>query len=302
MEVNQVKEEAIGKWPGILSSLGIEVGDGKHCACPMCGGKDRFRFDDKDGAGTYICNQCGAGDGFSLIMKVLNASFIEACKEVGEIVGTVERTAILPEPKTSPDILRKLFKSSKPIKAGDPVAAYLKNRGLKAGPAMLRYCPKCWESETKMDQNAMLAVFSLPDGEAVTIQRIYIKDGKKLDIESPKKTMTPLKPMTGGSVRLYEYFKGTLGVAEGIETAIAVHEMYMIPVWATLSATLMESFVPPKGVEKVEIFADNDDNYTGQKAAFTLANRLWVKDGVKAYVETSKCGDFLEDLIETGEI
>jgi putative DNA primase/helicase len=41
----------------------------------MCGGKDRFRFDDKEGHGTWICTHCGAGDGFSLLMKVMGIDF-----------------------------------------------------------------------------------------------------------------------------------------------------------------------------------------------------------------------------------
>ncbi|NYY79755.1 hypothetical protein DMH17_06695 [Raoultella planticola] len=36
----------------------------------MCGGADRFRFDDKEGRGTWFCNQCGAGDGLKLVEKV----------------------------------------------------------------------------------------------------------------------------------------------------------------------------------------------------------------------------------------
>ncbi|WP_245911073.1 primase-helicase zinc-binding domain-containing protein [Neisseria iguanae] len=38
-------------------------------------GKDRFRYDDLDGQGTFFCNQYGAGDGFSLIMHYLNCDF-----------------------------------------------------------------------------------------------------------------------------------------------------------------------------------------------------------------------------------
>ena len=55
-----------------MAALGIEIGTGKHTSCPACGGKDRFRFDDKQGDGTFYCNQCGAGNGFQLIMNVLN--------------------------------------------------------------------------------------------------------------------------------------------------------------------------------------------------------------------------------------
>jgi len=68
-------KEAVGRWPGIFAQLGVDVGTGKHKACPICGGKDRFRFDDKDGEGTYFCNQCGAGDGWNLLQKVIGMNF-----------------------------------------------------------------------------------------------------------------------------------------------------------------------------------------------------------------------------------
>jgi hypothetical protein len=44
---------------------GCEGHKNRHQACPVCGGSDRFRFDDKEGRGTWFCNQCGAGDGLA---------------------------------------------------------------------------------------------------------------------------------------------------------------------------------------------------------------------------------------------
>ena len=63
-----------GNWRAVLSALGIpaKLLDGRHHPCPGCGGKDRFRFDDKDGRGTWICGQGGgkplAGDAFELLV------------------------------------------------------------------------------------------------------------------------------------------------------------------------------------------------------------------------------------------
>ena len=45
MKINEITTQAVGKWQSIFSSLGIDVGNGKHCPCPVCGGKDRFRFE-----------------------------------------------------------------------------------------------------------------------------------------------------------------------------------------------------------------------------------------------------------------
>ena len=69
-----------------------------------------------------------------------------------------------------------------------------------------------------------------------------------------------------------------VGVAEVIETAIAARELFGAPTWATASSTIMESFVPPAGVRRLTIFADNDTSFAGQLAAFTLARRLCALD------------------------
>ena len=297
VDFSEVLREATGKWPGILARFGVGARwDGKHGPCPLCGGTDRFRFDDKEGRGTWICNQCGAGDGIKLLMKSSNIDFKEACISISKVMGMVEKTRVNHEPKITPEKLKEVFMSSKPIEPGDPVAKYLRNRGLSDFPSTLRFCPECWEYETKQNQNAMLAVFSAMDGKAITIHRTFIKKGKKLDIKSPRKIMPSLEKMNGGAVRLYTEEKDTLGIAEGIETAIAVHEMFNITVWAVLSANLMESFRPSPWAKRVEIYADNDATYTGAKAAYTLANRLVVIEKIPATVLMAKANDFLDDL------
>ena len=44
-----VRDVAAGKWHGLLLGFGLSERQlsGKHCPCPICGGNDRFRFDDK---------------------------------------------------------------------------------------------------------------------------------------------------------------------------------------------------------------------------------------------------------------
>lgn len=91
--IREVKLKANGQWQTILSNLGAEVPLNKHTACPHCGGKDRFRFDDKDGNGTFICNQCGSGDGLDLVQRVLGVRVTEAAKAVADIIGIDTRSA-----------------------------------------------------------------------------------------------------------------------------------------------------------------------------------------------------------------
>ena len=87
MKINEITTEAVGKWQSIFNSLGIEVGNGKHCPCPVCGGKDRFRFDNKNGRGTYICNQCGSGDGLELIKNYYHFDSKKASSKVAECLN-----------------------------------------------------------------------------------------------------------------------------------------------------------------------------------------------------------------------
>ena len=63
---------ARGRWKEILAQFGIDPKflTNRHGSCPLCRGKDRFRFDDKDGSGSYFCNQCGPGSGVILIRKL----------------------------------------------------------------------------------------------------------------------------------------------------------------------------------------------------------------------------------------
>ena len=87
MKISEITAQAVGKWDYIFHSLGIEVGNGKHCPCPICGGKDRFRFDNQNGRGTYICNQCGSGDGLELIKNYYHHSTKEASIKVAECLN-----------------------------------------------------------------------------------------------------------------------------------------------------------------------------------------------------------------------
>jgi len=67
--------------------------------------------------------------------------------------------------------------------------------------------------------------------------------------------MPAVKTVRESAIRLFEP-TDDVGVAEVIETAIAARELFGAPPWATISATIMESFVPPAGVRRLTIFAD----------------------------------------------
>lgn len=299
MNIESLKSETYGKWPGIYSNLGIEVGKGEHRPCPVCGGKDRFRFDDKNGTGEYICGQCGSGDGFSLIMKALNKDLPWVINTVSDMVGVIKSEPVDTSSKPDPRLLlNKVWKSSTQLTGSDPVSKYLHSRGLNLRPNDVRFCPKCYESQTKKEMFAMIAMVRDPSGKPVSLHRTYLsEDFKKADIESPKKLMTPSGEMKGSAIRLFNpgelfFDKETLGIAEGIETAIDCAQQFKVATWACISAPIMLNFIPPKEYRKIIVFGDNDQNYTGQKVAYTLANYLYLKDFIVDVKIPEQVGDW----------
>jgi putative DNA primase/helicase len=53
----------------------------------MCGGSDRFRCDDKRGEGTWICSQCGAGNGFMLVEQYTGLDVYDTNKLIAGALG-----------------------------------------------------------------------------------------------------------------------------------------------------------------------------------------------------------------------
>lgn len=102
MTFNDIVSQSLGKWDSIYHSLNIDVfPKDKHKPCPVCGGRDRFRYDDKNGKGDFICNQCGTGDGINLIERVYHCTPSEAINKVADSLNlninhnkTTEKTAV----------------------------------------------------------------------------------------------------------------------------------------------------------------------------------------------------------------
>lgn len=90
LDVAAIREAARGRWRSTLPLIRIAVPNSpkQHGPCPRCGGKDRFRFDDQEGRGTWFCNQCDphAGDGFQLIQNVNRCTFLEAVELVSRVI------------------------------------------------------------------------------------------------------------------------------------------------------------------------------------------------------------------------
>ena len=298
-----VRQIARGRWRSILTVLGMDERalSGRHCPCPMCGGRDRFRFDDKDGRGTFYCSGCGAGDGVALAMGITGLSFRDVAAEVERIAGTVRPTQAKAE-RTDDDklnALRRAFKESSPIQREDEAYRYLAGRGLRLHdlPESIRTHPgMAYLDDGKMlgTLPAMLATVTDATGRAVSMHRTYVEDGQKAAVPAPRKMMQGL-PLAGAAIRLTPVSR-SLGMAEGIETALAAAELFEVPTWSCISTSGIESFEPPAGVGHVIIFADNDANFAGQAAAYRAAHRLALRSIEAEVVIPPQVGDWLDEL------
>lgn len=269
-------DKARGKWRGILVSLGVEQKHltGKHGPCPFCEGSDRFRWDNSKGNGSFFCAQCGAGDGFAFLQKLKGWTFRECAAKIDEIVGNVRSEPVRQiDDRTNRERLRELWAISKPLMQGDLAWSYLEGRGVLPTkvPTCLRFAPYC-RAPDGSTHPAMLALVANGQGAPGTIHRTFLGPNGKADIETPRALM-PGKFPEGGAVRLFAA-KDHIGIAEGLETAIKAAKRFRIPTWAALTAGNLTAWQPPEGVDRVTVFGDCDHSYTGQAAAFALANRL----------------------------
>jgi putative DNA primase/helicase len=183
-----LKDRARGRWSGILPALGIAETflTGKHGPCPLCGGKDRWRWDNLEGRGTWICSKCGAGDGIALVMERNGWEFSEAARQIEAVIGSV--TADLPKRERSDrdkrDAMNKLWRVSKTVETGDPVGRYLFRRvGLTCFQSCLRTAYDLrYQSDYPSFHPAMIAIVTGPDGAPSTLHRTYLtNDGRKAD-------------------------------------------------------------------------------------------------------------------------
>lgn len=301
------KEAAKGKWDGILQELiGDLVLSRKHGPCPICGGKDRYRYDNRHGNGDWFCNVCGAGDGFDLLEKVQGWDFAEAAQRVDRIVHNIDTTPFQPEVNVEQ---RRRRLNDLWTKAVSPelVSQYFGSRGLNLDVidpllADLRGHPAMWDTDINATRPGIVALVRNQHGTPVTAHRTflnYLADGSIERVS--KKLMPPLESIKGASIRLGN-INDRVVLAEGIETALAGAQVTGMPAMAFISANNLAEAEVPESVKGVTICADNDDSYTGQWAAFQCARRLTLQRGCRVEVimpETAGT-DMLDYLLNGG--
>lgn len=167
LRFEDVRARACGHWQSILPALGVpeESLRNRHGPCPGCGGRDRFRFDDLDGRGTWYCGGGGdpqSGDGFALLCHVHGWTATEALHAVARWLGDDRARPRLQAVRTPPRTPTPTWKATIPVPsafADDYLA--MRHPGLGEPASWWRY-----ESAT-VELHYAVARFEGPTGKAI---------------------------------------------------------------------------------------------------------------------------------------
>ncbi|EBR3039852.1 DNA primase [Salmonella enterica] len=298
MNITETVKQACGHWPNILPALGVKVIKNRHQPCPVCGGSDRFRFDDKEGRGTWFCNQCGAGDGLKLVERVFDVSASEAAQKVNAVTGNLPPVApeVIAAAEAGAEADRKaaaalairLMEKTRPATGN----AYLTRKGFPD-----RECPVL----TVMHKTGGVTfrtgdvVAPLYDdaGTLVNVQLINA-DGLKRTLKggAVKGTCHIIEGQKQAGKRLW--------IAEGYATALTVHHLTGETVMVALSSVNLLSLASLARQKhpacQIVLAADRDLNGDGQTKAAAAADAC---EGVVALPPVF--GDWNDAFVQKGE-
>lgn len=298
MTVSDAANAARGHWPRILPALGLNVVKNRHMPCPVCQGTDRFRFDDKDGRGTWICNQCGAGDGLSLVEKALSISLSEAAGRVNALTGNLPQVS--PETVTEPE--RENDEAARAA-AAELAQQLVSTAREAAGNSYLSR--KGWPQQRSLTlakaQKIAVTAYRTGDlivplhdisGQLVNVQLINAAGDKRTLKGGQVKGACHLLSNGGPAKRIW--------LAEGYATGLTVHNLTGDEVWIALSSG---NFLSLAGLVREKhpalpllIAADRDLNGDGQTKAQKAADAC---NGIVALPPLF--GDWNDAFVQHGE-
>ncbi|ECC3482485.1 DNA primase [Salmonella enterica subsp. enterica] len=298
MNVSETVKQACGHWPNILPALGVKVIKNRHQACPVCGGSDRFRFDDKEGRGTWFCNQCGAGDGLKLVEKVFGVSASEAAGKVNAVTGNLPPVApeviAAAEAETEADrkaaaaLAVRLMEKTRPASGN----AYLTHKGFPGHECVMLTATHKTGGVTFRAGDMVVPLYDNA-GALVNVQLIN-SDGLK-------------RTLKGGAVKGTCHIIGgqkqagkRLWIAEGYATALTVHHLTGETVMVALSSVNLLSLASLARQKhpacQIVLAADRDLNGNGQSKAAAAADAC---EGIVALPPVF--GDWNDAFMQKGE-
>ncbi|MEG7511368.1 primase-helicase zinc-binding domain-containing protein [Serratia sp. IR-2025] len=285
----------------LLPALGIHItAGGRAQPCPVCGGKDRFRFDNLQGRGTWFCNQCGSGDGLNLVEKALAVTAKEAAVKVAGVLGEPSGNTLLehnPQQEQQDKALarnnaaqqaRQLLASARQ-QAGN---AYLTAKGWPDTDALTLQGPSLRVGGITYQSGDLLVPLTDSTGDVVNVQLINAAGVKRT--------------LAGGQVKNTCHFlpgqdNAVIWLTEGYATGLTVHQLTGESVCVALSANNLPAMAQQLRTHYPDalllLAADNDENGTGQARAAEAAQLSGGKPALP-----SETGDWNDVYQQQGKL
>lgn len=295
-------EAMVGREQQVLDHFGLFLTGNKHIECGICGSKKSLRITIYNNSLAYIC-KCSNGSIFEYLSQITGREFKDIASEIDEILGRKFQPAATDiGPKKEKTVSEKALSKFKrlPRLKGTEGEKYLNGRGIYTMPKLgVRFNPK------EGDYQSLYSIATNDRHDPIYLHRTLLDKDKKAQVEANKKLLS----LTGNNsesaaIKLFP-LASTLGIAEGIETALSCVHIYKCATWSALNSSLLKKFKAPSGVEHLMVFADNDRNGAGLAAAFECAHRNMLANNEVAKVSVrwpSSVVDFNDMLIEGSEV
>lgn len=195
---------------------------------------------------------------------------------------------------------------------------------------LISYCKNHWSFHSFIDKEidgvkaptmanmgnhpCLLIMVRTKLGQPRRLHRIFLdKDGGKADFAKAEFEVKKMMPggtgleITGCSCYIDDV-SPIVGVAEGLETVLAVKQVSKMPMDCTINAGGLKNYQPRQGVTHVCIFEDKDASKTGEICAKELEARLKaegynvIRLSPPIELGNRKSVDWLDVLCERGEL
>ncbi|MGJ0626202.1 primase-helicase zinc-binding domain-containing protein, partial [Xenorhabdus bovienii] len=245
--IRAVKQSAANYWQNLLPACGVGVpARGKHGACPICGGTDRFHFIDDNHNGDWYCRQCDEpnhGDGLDLVARTKGITVFAAAKLVADVLSMP-----LPEPKH----VKEQPRAAKPV--AERIAALVATTVTGESQYLVKKGLQCPNQRLLKDGSLLLVVQTL-DGTITGAQTIKPNGAKRFVAGTQKKgSFISLSPIAGTP--------DTIIITEGYATALTVSQLHEGVVLAAIDESNLLTVAGQVRTQwpdaKIILAADND--------------------------------------------
>jgi putative DNA primase/helicase len=293
---HELADRCKDRWPSILMQLGLLSGPalkGMDSPCPVCGGRDRFRFSDR-GYGRWFCRGCGyGGDGVRLVMAIKGVDFLEAARLVESVVGKAPQSTAHGNGAGKPKDTLKSWRNASPFTRGSAADFYLRSRAIEltSNEALsLRSHASLWHWPSQASWSAMVALAQRADRTEITVHQTFLTpDGRKAPLGDKVRLFPAGVAPEGGGIWFGEADTAReFIVAEGLESLLSALRIFGVSAGcAALSAGGIRRLILPPQARRVRIFADHDQEGQGLAAA-REAWRRWRGEGREVSVSIAE--------------